>query len=150
MTLSNTSNTIVGGALVLGAALAAVTWLRPAAAQPQQQAEGAIDQYRTMDLPVGKFVYRFLFDTATGEHWLWVNGDWERPEPPKDGYPWQKLKPRTGRFQMLPQVAGDIDAELYILDTTSGRVWARPARNRAQLFSPDDWREITLPGRAKK
>ncbi|MCI0463717.1 MAG: hypothetical protein L0Z62_42825 [Gemmataceae bacterium] len=147
--MNRTSKTALGAALLLGVALAGVLFLRPAAAQPQAPV-GAPEQFRTLDLPVGKFVYRFLFDSATGEHWLWTNGEWDRPEPPKGGYPWKDLKPLPGRFQLLAQITGEIDAEMYLLDTTTGRMWARPARNRPHLFEPEDWRAITPPGRPKR
>ncbi len=142
--MSSTPKTVLGAALVLGVALAGGLLLRPAVAQPQG-AGGVPEQFRTLDLPVGKFVYRFLFDSATGEHWLWVNGEWERPEPPRGGFPWKDLKPIPGRFQLLAQITGEIDAEMYVLDTTTGRVWARPARNRVHLLAAEDWRAITPP-----
>ena len=44
------------------------------------------------NLQVGKFIYRFLFDTANGDQWVWVNGEWERPEPSRDGVPWKDVK----------------------------------------------------------
>jgi hypothetical protein len=137
---------LLGGVLLTGLAV----W--PAAGQqgapkPQQPEVG---RFKAQDLMVGKFVYRLMFDTATADYWVWVNGEWERPEPPKDGLPWKGIKPALGRFQLLPQIPGEIDGEIYVLDTATGQMWARPARNRNVLLNAGEWREIEQPERPKR
>jgi hypothetical protein len=122
---------------------------QPAAAQGKADGQAA-GRFKMLDLHVGKFVYRFLFDTASADQWVWVNGEWERPEPPKDGVPWKGIKPTPGRFQLLSQVPGEIDASLYVLDTATGRTWVRSARNRTQLLAPESWQEVAVPGLTKR
>jgi hypothetical protein len=124
----------------------------PAAAQEgkQKPLAPAVGRYKAYDLQVGKFIYRLLFDSATADYWVWVNGEWERPEPPKGGVPWKDIKPATGRFQLLPQIPGELDGEIYVLDSVTGQMWARPARNRNVLLNAEDWREIPLPEMPKR
>src|SRR5262245_31624775 len=136
-------------ALFLLTALAAPSPAQQGGAQPKPE-DGPVGRYKIFDFPVGKFVYRFLFDSATADHWLWVNGEWERPEQAKGGVPWKGLEAKVGRFQFLAQIPGELDLELYVMDTVTGRMWSRPARNRAQLFVAEEWREIAPPRRPKK
>ena len=83
---------LLGGALTL---LAAV----PQAAAQGKPDEPVLGRYKILDFPVGKFVYRLQFDSATGDYWLWVNGEWEAPEPPKGGIPWKDIKPTRNFFE---------------------------------------------------
>jgi len=122
---------------------------QPAAAQTKPAAE-TIGRYKMIDLQVGRFTYRFLFDSATADQWVWVNGEWERPEPHKDGVPWKGVKAIPGRFQLMSQVPGELDANLYLLDTITGQMWLRQARNRSELLSPEPWVEVPVPGRDKR
>jgi hypothetical protein len=130
---------LLGGALAIGLAVA-----RTGGAQDKTLGE-AVGRYKTFELPVGKFTYRLMFDTMTADYWLWVNGEWERPEPPKGGRPWKDLKAMPGRFQLLSQAPFEFDLELYVLDTVTGRMWARSTRNRAVLLAAEAWREVPLP-----
>lgn len=139
---------VVVGILFLASILAGLGLARQGT--PPNKADSAtVGRYQILDFPVGKFVYRFLSDSASGEHWLWVNGEWERPEESKGGLPWKNLPRAVGRFRLLSQIQGELDLELYVLDTTTGRMWARPARNRAQLFVAEEWREIAPPAPRK-
>jgi hypothetical protein len=104
-----------------------------------------VGRYRIHDAPVGKFVYRLLFDSTTGDFWVWSNGEWERPDPPRGGFPWKGVKGEAGRFQLVPQLAGDLDAEMYVMDTVTGKMWARSVRNRAVLLQGEPWRDIPVP-----
>jgi hypothetical protein len=136
----------VFGAVLLLAGLLTVSLMmgRQAGAQGKTE-ELTVGRYKIVDLPLGKFVYRMMFDTWTADYWLWVNGEWERPEVPKGGRPWKDLKPVAGRFQLLSQVPADLDRELYVLDSVTGRMWARSARNRSEVLNTDEWREVPLP-----
>ena len=131
---------LLGGLLALR-----LTGAQPPAAPKKADEEPAVGRYKTFDILVGKFVYRTLFDTMTADYWLWVNGDWERAEPPKGGTPWKDLKAVPGRFQILAPPAGELDRELYVLDSATGRLWARGLRNRTELLTGAEWREIPLP-----
>ncbi len=108
-------------------------------------AESVPGRFKAYDIPVGKFAYRLLFDTSSADFWVWTNGEWERPDPPSGGYPWKAIKPTVGRFQLLPQVPGELDAEMYVLDTATGKTWSRSVRNRAVLLQGERWREVPLP-----
>jgi hypothetical protein len=136
------------GAVLLGGLAALTSWAQGGGkGKPQAPAVG---RFKAQDLLVGKFIYRLLFDSATGDFWLWVNGEWERPEPPKGGIPWKDAKPATGRFQLLSQIPGELDGEIYVLDSVTGQMWARPARNRTVLLNAGEWREIPLPEPPKR
>jgi hypothetical protein len=147
--MSTKHGNVLRAALLLGAVLTALYCVRPAGAQKKAD-EPMPGRYKMLDLQVGKFIYRFLFDTANGDQWVWVNGEWERPEPARDGVPWKDVKPMSGRFQLMSQVPGELDASLYVLDTAAGRVWVRTARNRSELLAPAEWQEVTVPGRTKR
>ena len=136
---------LFGGLVVLGGVLAVGLTAAQTGGTADKALETAVGRYRTVELPVGRFTYRLLFDTMTADYWLWTNGEWERPEPPKGGRPWKDLKVMPGRFQLLSQAPGELDLELYVLDTITGRMWSRSTRNRAVLLSAETWREIELP-----
>jgi hypothetical protein len=136
---------LFGGLILLGGVLAVGLTAAQTGGTPDKALDTAVGRYRTVELPVGRFTYRLLFDSTTADYWLWTNGEWERPEPPKGGRPWKDLKTLLGRFQLLSQAPGELDLELYVLDTITGRMWARSARNRAVLLSAEEWREIELP-----
>jgi hypothetical protein len=142
------------GVLLLGAALLGGLAALRAGAQGEgkgkPQSPPAVGRFKATDVQVGKFIYRLLFDSATADFWVWVNGDWERPEPSKEGVPWKDVKPATGRFQLLPQIPAELDGEIYVLDTVTGQMWARPARNRTVLLNPGEWREIAAPEMPKR
>jgi hypothetical protein len=141
---------ILGAVALLGVAVTAglLAAGRPA---PQPAAhEAAVGRYKVYDVPVGRFTYRLLFDTTSADFWVWSNGEWERPDPPRGGYPWKDLKPAPGRFQLLPQVPGELDAEMYVLDSVTGRTWSRSVRNRAVLLAGQPWRAIPLPPPPKR
>jgi hypothetical protein len=138
---------------ILGAACFLLFLAGSAGAQPAAQTksdEQGLGRYKMLDLQVGRFTYRFLLDTATADQWVWVNGEWERPEQHKDGVPWKGVKAIPGRFQLLSQVPGELDANLYLLDTITGRMWLRQARNRSELLAAEPWTEIPVPGRDKR
>jgi hypothetical protein len=130
---------LLGVALTVG--LLAAGRPGPPAAAP----EPAIGRFKAYDIPVGKFAYRLLFDTSSADFWVWTNGEWERPDPPRGGYPWKDIKGAPGRFQLLPQVPGELDAEMYVLDTATGKTWSRSVRNRAVLLAGEAWRQVPLP-----
>jgi hypothetical protein len=137
------------GVFLLGGVLAVLS-AAPAAVAQGKPAEAVSGRYKILDFPVGKFVYRLQFDSATGDFWLWVNGEWEAPEPPMGGVPWKDVQATPGRFQLLPQIQGELDAELYVFDSATGRMWSRPARNRIELTAAAEWREIPPPSRPKR
>jgi hypothetical protein len=145
--MSDIRGRVLGIAFVL-VLLAGWPRTQPVAAQPKPDEQG-VGRYKMIDLQVGRFIYRFLLDTATADQWVWVNGEWERPEPPRDGVPWKGLKPIPGRFQLLSQIPGELDANLYLLDTITGQMWLRQARNRSELLAPRAWEEVPVPGRTK-
>ncbi len=147
--MSDRLRSVFWALLLLGGLLTFLAAAPPAAAQAKP-GEPVLGQYKILDFPVGRFVYRLQFDSATGDYWLWANGEWEAPEPPKGGVPWKDIKPTPGRFQLLPQIQGELDSELYVFDTATGRMWGRPARNRLQLTSSEEWREIAPPARQKR
>ena len=131
---------LVGGLLAFR-----LTAAQPAAETKQAEEKPPVGRYKISDLPIGKFVYRMLFDTMTADYWLWLNGDWERAEASKNGMPWKDLKPAPGRFQLLSPPVGELDRELYVFDSATGRLWARTIRNRTELLTAPEWREVTLP-----
>jgi hypothetical protein len=132
--------------VVLGGLLALrLTGAQPAAGPKKADEEPSVGRYKTFDIPVGKFIYRTLFDTMTADYWLWVNGEWERAEPPKGGAPWKDLKPVPGRFHILTPPVGELDREMYVLDTATGRMWVRRLRDRTELLVGAEWTEVPLP-----
>jgi hypothetical protein len=137
------------GLLAVVVLLGGVLAFRPAGGQGKADVP-EVGRYKLQDMQVGKFIYRFLFDSYTADYWLWVNGEWEAPEPPKEGSPWKDIKPTPGRFQLLPQIPGDLDSEIYVFDTATGKVWSRPARNRIDVTNSAPWREIQPPARPKR
>jgi hypothetical protein len=143
--MSRARTTLFCGIVLLGGVLAVGLTAAQTGGTQDKSLDTAVGRYRTFELPVGKFTYRLMFDTMNADYWLWFNGEWERPEPPKGGRPWKDVKAMPGRFQLLSQAPGELDLELYVLDTVTGRMWARSTRDRTVLLAAEAWREITLP-----